>query len=245
MSHLYVGTSGWAYTSWKPEFYPPKLAQAKFLTHYATQLNAVEVNFTFRQLLKETTAQTWAEQTPAGFRFIVKAHQVLTHSKRLKDTEEFLTRFLETLEPIARAGKLGPVLFQLPPNFKCDLGVLNSFLATVPRAIACACEFRHDSWFVDATYEALARHNAALCVAEDENRVTPDVVTASFCYYRYRLPSYTPEQRVAMIQRLREHAAAGRDAYAFFKHEATPRGALYAIELLGELSADATRELGG
>jgi len=97
MAQLYAGTSGWAYPSWKPEFYPPKLPQRSFLQYYATQLNAVEVNFTFRQLVKETTAQKWIAETPAGFRFSVKAHQVITNIKRLKKTEDFIPRFLSTI----------------------------------------------------------------------------------------------------------------------------------------------------
>src|SRR6476659_5355924 len=120
MPQLLIGTSGWAYPSWKPDFYPAKLAQAKFLTYYASQLNTVEVNLTFRQLLKDTTAQKWIEQTPSNFRFTIKAHQVITHIKRLKNTEEFLLRFLTTLAPLSQAGKIGCVLFQLPPNLKAD-----------------------------------------------------------------------------------------------------------------------------
>src|SRR5215468_8266093 len=118
MAQLFVGTSGWAYPSWKPEFYPEKLAQTKFLTYYAGLLNTVEVNLTFRQLLKDTTAQKWIDQTPSGFRFGVKAHQVITHIKRLKNAEEFTKRFFTTIEPLAQTGKMGPVLFQLPPNMK-------------------------------------------------------------------------------------------------------------------------------
>ena len=235
MAQLFAGTSGWAYPSWKPDFYPAKLPQKNFLQHYATQLNAVEVNFTFRQLVKETTAQKWIAETPAGFRFSVKAHQVITHIKRLKSTAEFIARFLNTIEPLARAEKLGPVLFQLPPNLKADAGLLEEFLATLPRGMPSAFEFRHASWFSDETFNLLKAHNRALCVAETEERVTPDVVTADFCYYRYRKPTYTPEERQAMVNRLQEHRSAGRDVFAYFKHEETPEGALYAVEILKEM----------
>jgi uncharacterized protein YecE (DUF72 family) len=235
MSELYGGTSGWAYPSWKPDFYPAKLPQKNFLRHYASQLNTVEVNFTFRQLVKETTVQKWIDETPQGFRFGVKAHQVITHIKRLKKTEDFVPRFLGTLEPLARAEKLGPVLFQLPPNLKADGGVLAEFLATLPRALPCAFEFRHESWFGDETFDLLKKHNRALCIAETEERATPDVVTADFCYYRYRKPTYTPEERRAMVDRIREHLGQGRNVFAYFKHEETPEGALYAVEVLKEL----------
>jgi uncharacterized protein YecE (DUF72 family) len=235
MAQLYAGTSGWAYPSWKPDFYPAKLAQAKFLPYYATQLNAVEVNFTFRQLLKETTAQKWIAETPAAFQFSVKAHQVITHIKRLKRTEDFIPRFLSTVQPIAQAGKLGAVLFQLPPNMKADAALLEEFLASLPRGVPSAFEFRHASWFDDSIFELLRKHNRALCVAETEERVTPDVVTAEFCYYRYRKPTYTPEERKAMIGRIREHLSGGRNVFAYFKHEETPQGAIYAVEVLKEL----------
>jgi uncharacterized protein YecE (DUF72 family) len=236
MAQLYAGTSGWAYPSWKPDFYPAKLAQTKFLSYYATQLNAVEVNFTFRQLLKDTTAEKWVGETPAGFRLSVKAHQVITHIKRLHQTEDFVRRFLASLEPLARAAKLGPLLFQLPPNLKADTVLLEEFLAGFPRAVPSAFEFRHASWFEDATFDLLRKHNRALCVAETEQRVTPDVVTADFCYYRYRKPGYTSEERQAMIARVGAHLAAQRDVYAYFKHEETPQGALYARELLKEIA---------
>jgi uncharacterized protein YecE (DUF72 family) len=236
MSHFYAGTSGWAYPSWKPDFYPQKLAQKNFLGYYATQLNAVEVNFSFRQLVKETTIQKWLAETPEHFRLTMKAHQVLTHIKRLKDAEEFLKRFLGTLESLERAKRLGPILFQLPPNFKVNHELLAEFLRTLPRGVRAAFEFRHDSWFSDATWATLRERNVALCVAETEERNTPDVVTADYAYYRYRKPTYTPEERKAMVARIREHLSAGRDVFAYFKHEETPQGALYAVEILKEVS---------
>lgn len=232
MPQLFAGTSGWAYPGWKPDFYPAKVAQKKFLSHYATQLNTVEVNFTFRQLVKESTIQNWIHETPAHFRFGIKAHQVITHIKRLKGTEDFVPRFLATIEPLASAGKLGPVLFQLPPNLKADAELLKNFLALLPRTLPAAFEFRHDSWFTESTWELLKAHGAALCVAETEERTTPDVVTAGFAYYRFRKPNYTGDERRDMIARIQEHVAAGRDVFAYFKHEETPEGALYAVDLL-------------
>lgn len=236
MARLFAGTSGWAYPSWKPDFYPEKLAQKNFLKHYATQLNTVEVNFSFRQLIKETTIEKWISETPADFRLGIKAHQVITHIKRLKKTEDFLPRFLATLEPLARAGKMGPILFQLPPNLKADAKVLEEFLPTVPRGVPAAFEFRHESWFADEIFNLLKAHNRALCVAETEERTTPDVVTADFAYYRYRKPEYTPAERKAMVGRIREHLEKERDVYAYFKHEETPQGAIYAVEVLKEIS---------
>src|SRR5215831_14290801 len=231
MPQLFIGTSGWAYPSWKPGFYPQKLAQTKFLSYYAQQLNTVEVNLTFRQLLKDTTAQKWIAETPENFRFGIKAHQVITHIKRLKNTADFVPHFFSTIEPLARAGKLGPVLFQLPPNLKADPQLLGDFLATLPRAVPTAFEFRHESWFADDIFSVLKQHNRALCVAETEERVTPDVVTADFAYYRYRKPEYSSEERQAMLRRMHQHVDAGREIYAYFKHEETPQGAMYAVDV--------------
>jgi uncharacterized protein YecE (DUF72 family) len=234
MSQLFAGTSGWAYPTWKPDFYPAKLPQKKFLSHYATQLNTVEVNFTFRQLVKESTILNWIQETPASFRFGVKAHQVITHIKRLKATEDFVPRFLATIAPLASAGKLGPVLFQLPPNLKADAALLKDFLALLPRTLPTAFEFRHESWFAEPTWEILRSSGAALCVAETDERNTPDVVTGAFAYYRFRKPTYTPEERRAMVKSIETHLAAGRDVFAYFKHEETPEGALYAVNVLRE-----------
>jgi uncharacterized protein YecE (DUF72 family) len=236
MSQLFAGTSGWAYPSWKPDFYPAKMTQKKFLNYYATKLNTVEVNFTFRQLVKETTIQNWNQETPAGFRFGVKAHQVITHIKRLKGTEDFVPRFLATIEPLASAGKLGPVLFQLPPNLKADEALLKDFLAILPRTVPAAFEFRHASWFADSTWDLLKTYRAVLCVAETETMTTPDVATAAFVYYRFRKPEYASDERRSMTDRIRRHIAAGRDVFAYFKHEETPAGALLAIEILREVS---------
>lgn len=232
MAKLFTGTSGWAYPTWKPDFYPEKLAQKKFLNHYATQLNAVEVNFTFRQLVKETTLQNWLAETPEAFRFTIKAHQVITHIRRLKDTGEFVTRFLATIEPLAAVGKLGPVLFQLPPNLKVDRELLEAFLQTLPKRMQSAFEFRHASWFADSTYDALRQYGAALCVAETESLTTPEIVTADFIYYRFRKPNYPPDERKEMVDRIQGHLNGGRNVFAYFKHEETPEGAIYARELL-------------
>jgi uncharacterized protein YecE (DUF72 family) len=232
MAQLFAGTSGWAYPNWKPAFYPEKLAQKKFLSYYATQLNTVEVNFTFRQLVKETTIQNWLKETPENFRFAVKAHQVITHIKRLKGTADFVPRFLATIEPVAAAGKLAAVLFQLPPNLKLDPVLLQEFLETLPRKVPAAFEFRNESWFADVTWDLLRSKGVAVCVAETETRTTPDVVTADFSYYRFRKPSYTREERRATLERTEQHIAAGRNVYAYFKHEETPEGALYAADLL-------------
>jgi uncharacterized protein YecE (DUF72 family) len=128
------------------------------------------------------------------------------------------------------------VLFQLPPNLKADATLLQDFLALLPRTLPAAFEFRNESWFSDSTWELLRSRGAALCVAETEERTTPDVVTGPLAYYRFRKPSYTAEERSGMVTRIGEHLAAGRDAFAYFKHEETPEGALYARDLLRDVT---------
>jgi uncharacterized protein YecE (DUF72 family) len=127
-------------------------------------------------------------------------------------------------------------LFQLPPNLKADPALLKDFLAILPRSVPAAFEFRHESWFTDSTWDLLKSSNVALCVAETETLTTPDVATGAFVYYRFRKPSYTGEERRSMIDRIGQHVASGSDVFAYFKHEETPEGALYAVELLREVS---------
>jgi uncharacterized protein YecE (DUF72 family) len=229
---LVVGTSGWAYASWKPEFYPKEVPAKKFLAFYASKLTGVEVNYTFRHRLTEKTQQNWIASTPDDFVFAVKAHQMMTHIKRLKGVEQFLKEFLSSLQPLAETGRLGPVLFQLPPNLKCDLDLLRDFLAMLPRALRSSFEFRHDSWFAEPVYEVLRKSNAALCLAESEDRSTPEVVTADFRYYRFRFPAYTAEQRGERAAKVRQALKQENDVYTFFKHEETPEGVLYALDVL-------------
>ncbi len=230
---IYAGTSGWAYASWKPKFYPAKLGSAKFLGYYATRLNSVEVNYTFRSEVTEKLLAGWIAATPADFKFAVKAHQEITHIKRLRGAATQTSRFLKSLEPLRDAGKLGPVLFQLPPFLKCDIALLEEFLVTLPRQTRAAMEFRHASWFVDEVYERLGRANVALCEAESEKIETPEIATADFRYYRLRKERYSPAARKAISKRVTEAARNG-DVFVYFKHEDTPEGALYAESLLEE-----------
>lgn len=231
MAHLFAGTSGFAYTAWKPDFYPQKLASKDFLKHYATRLNAVEINYTFRQLPKAATLENWVSATPAGFVFACKAHQRITHFNRLRESE-FADLFFRAIDPLRVARRLGPVLFQLPPNFKADPPLLAAFLAKLPQDIRCAFEFRNSSWMTEETYRLLEKHGVALCLAESDTFEVPQVVTADFFYARLRKEEYTPEDRREVAVRVRKQLVQGRDVYAFFKHEETPAGALYAEELL-------------
>ena len=231
MAGLFCGTSGFAYPSWKPGFYPEKLASGKFLSYYSERLNAVEINYTFRRLPSPSTLEKWVASTPAGFLFPLKAHMRITHLQRLK-TSEFTEVFFKAIDPLRSAGRLGPVLFQLPPALKCDEALLADFLPTLPREIRCAFEFRHPSWLTPPIYSLLEKHGAALCLAESEKLVIPQVITASFVYSRLRKDDYSPEERAEICSRVEHLLSTGRDVFVFFKHEESPAGALYAEELL-------------
>ncbi|HWF39102.1 MAG TPA: DUF72 domain-containing protein [Candidatus Acidoferrales bacterium] len=235
MFKVYAGTSGWAYASWKPDFYPAKLASAKFLGHYASRLNSVELNYTFRRFPTAKLLNGWIETTPADFKFAVKAHQTITHIKRLRDTSSFTADFLAALDPLKESGKLGPVLFQLPPYLKCDLELLKEFLEKVPPQIRVAFEFRHASWFSEEVYALLRKADAALCQAESEKLETPAVQTASFAYLRLRKEEYSATERKGISGMVSKLAQRG-DAFVYFKHEETAEGALYAEALLAETS---------
>jgi uncharacterized protein YecE (DUF72 family) len=172
------------------------------------------------------------EATPPGFRFALKAHERITHQHRLKDAADPTARFLDALEPLRAAGRLGPVLFQLPPQCRCDLELLRAYLPLLPRGLRYAFEFRHASWLAEPVYALLRDRNISLCLAESETLEVPEVVTADFVYFRLRKPEYTPADLDAIRTRAGELVAAGKDVFLFFKHEEEPDGALYAERVL-------------
>jgi uncharacterized protein YecE (DUF72 family) len=229
---------------WKPTFYPAGLPAKRFLEHYASQLNSVEVNYTFRAFPSATTLAGWLAATPAGFHFSFKAPQRITHFSRLRDCHESVGRFVDALQPVRAAGKLGPLLFQLPPNFKADPALLADFLSApafaAPAPPPIAFEFRHQSWFAEAIYTVLRLHNAALCIAESDDLQTPEVQCArTYACYRLRCSGgYNPEQIDAFATRF-SALAAGRDVYVYFKHEDEPTGALNAVAFLKACAAAA------
>ncbi len=231
MAHLYAGTSGFAYDTWKPDFYPADTSSKKYLAYYATRLNSVEINYTYHRLPSVATMEGWVEQTPASFVFVLKAHQKLTHIYRLKKNE-FTQVFFKAIDPLRSARRLGAVLFQLPPNMKMDLELLTAFLDETPPEVRLAFEFRHASWLVDPVYEVLEKRGVALCWAESEKLVIPERITADFAYFRLRKESYSVEERAEIGSRVNGLLGSGKDTFVFFKHEESPAGALYAEELL-------------
>jgi uncharacterized protein YecE (DUF72 family) len=236
--NLFVGTSGWAYPTWKPGFYPADVPARAFLNFYATHLTSVEVNYTFRTLPTAAQLQGWLDATPPNFRFSFKAPQRITHFQRLRESHTSLTEFIAALSPANTAGKLGPLLFQLPPNFAADNTRLAAFLQdptfTTNPHLQLAFEFRHPSWFTEATYDILRNHNTALCIAESNDLATPDITTANFrCYRLRRNGGYTSTELTTFARHFTQLAREA-ELYIYFKHEDEPTGALNATTLLSK-----------
>jgi len=219
---LHVGTSGYNFDEWKGAFYPEKLPADQWLRYYAERLPAVEINYTFYRMPNAKTIGQWMEATPDGFTFVLKVSQRITHHARLKEVEQPLRYFTDTAAKLGP--KLGPLLFQLPPNFKKDADRLGEVLRLVPETIRTAWEFRHESWFADDVYHVLRARNAALCVADTEDGHTPLVGTADFGYFRLRDEGYTGEDLASWAGKVKEIGAAWREAFVFFKHEEAGQG---------------------
>ncbi len=233
-----LGCSGWAYPSWRPGFYSPKTPLKKLLEAYSARLNAVEVNYTFRALPTATITANWLKQTPPEFRFAFKAPQRITHLRRLRETD--LEAFARALQPVAEAGRLGPVLFQLPPNFKADPALLAAFLdEAAPLGLRTAWEFRDPSWFSDETYAALASHQAVLCAAESDTLRSPDLaLDPALRVFRLRRSQYSAGELADFAKHFSELARGGADVYAFFMHEEAPDGPLRAVEVLARVPVE-------
>lgn len=212
---IYLGTSGFSYKEWKGVLYPDDLPQSRYLHYYSRQFNSTEINNTFYRIPSEKMTAGWATQVPEGFRFALKLTQRITHRKKLVDCREEMEWFLHGSSPLAQ--HLGCILVQLPPWFKRQDEVLEDFLGQFGRAVPLALEFRHDSWFDDATFDLLARHNAALAVVESDEREAVREVTAPFLYMRLRKSDYAPSH-------IRDWAAwirgQDRDVYVYLKHAA-------------------------
>lgn len=229
--NLHVGTSGYNFPEWKGSFYPAKLSAKAMLPYYAERLATVEINYTFYRMPNAKTVAGWDAQTPAGFTFVLKAPQRITHIARLKNVDDPLRFFTDVA--LTLGAKLGAVLVQLPPNFKQDLARLGDFLALARPELRLAFEFRNPSWFVDPVYDLLKSYNAALCVADTEAGHTPLVATADFGYARLRDEGYTKKDLRQWADTLRGISTGWKDAFVFFKHEEGGEGPRLAGEFAG------------
>jgi uncharacterized protein YecE (DUF72 family) len=230
-----IGTSGWHYKHWKGPFYPRDLPASRMLDFYLRHFDTVEVNNSFYRLPKPGAFASWRDATPAGFLFAVKASRFLTHNKKLKDPENALDNLLPRAAELGP--KLGPILFQLPPKWRCNAERLEAMLAILPRELRYAFEFREPSWLCEDVYRILRRYNAAFCIYELAGFHTPFQLTADWTYIRLHGPggkyqgSYSREQLGAWAKRIRGWSRDLSHVYVYFDNDQAGYAAHNALEL--------------
>lgn len=229
----WVGTSGFQYAEWKGKFYPEDLPAAKMLPFYAEYFSTTEINYTFHRIPAAKTIENWNKLTPSTFRFGLKAPQKITHWSKLRDCGDTMRYFHDITSGLGE--KLGPVLFQLPPNFKKDTFVLADFVNSLPPGMHAAFEFRHESWFRDEVWDIFKKRKVALCIADTESLATPKVATSDWGYVRLRREDYAKIDVERWADFVREQKERWSDAYIYFKHEEAgigPKLAKQMMELL-------------
>ena len=232
---VHIGTSGWNYKHWKGPFYPSDLPAKQWFSYYAGKFHTVEINNSFYQLPAKQTFQQWSEAAPEGFIFSLKASRYITHMKKLKDPDEPVSTLMDHAAELA--GTLGPILFQLPPKWKCNPDRLAAFCASLPGGVRYAMEFRDDTWWDETVYEILKRHNVSFCLFDLAGQQTPEVVTADFVYVRLHGPdeayqgAYDDAVLSGWAQRFADWAAQGIDVYCYFDNDENGYAALNALRL--------------
>ena len=223
-SKYYIGTSGWHYDHWRDRFYPEKLPKAEWLEFYAGHFTTVELNNSFYRLPSEAAFTNWYNSSPADFTFAVKVSRFITHIKRLKNSEEAVDNFITRAKILKE--KLGPLLYQLPPNMHRNDEVLASFLSNLPRGMKHVLEFRHESWIEEKVFEILRRYTVGLCVFDMPSFRCPLVATADFAYIRFHGSSslysscYPDEELADWAKRLADLAANLKAVYIYFNNDA-------------------------
>jgi uncharacterized protein YecE (DUF72 family) len=233
--HIHVGTSGYNYPEWRGTFYPEAWPAKKMFGYYAERFRTVEINYTFYRVPTPKTTGGWLAQAPDGFSYALKAPRRITHDKRLKDCADTVQFFVESARVLGP--HLAPLLFQLPPNLKCDVGRLSAFLEGLPPDLRTAFEFRHESWLTDEVYGVLERHGVALCIADFGDHATPVRATARHGYFRLRDEGYQHADLERWADELAAHATQWDDAFVYFKHEDEGKGPEFARAFSGILSA--------
>jgi len=224
--NIHIGTSGFGYKEWKGKFYPEKITPKEMLRFYSERLNTVEINNTFYHMPTEGVLTSWAEQVPDDFVFALKAPQLITHLKRLRNVEDETDYLFRTLSFLGK--KLGPVLFQFPKSFNADHAALKDFLFLIPGNISCAFEFRSTSWLNDEILRLLHEREHSLCIADtDENPKDQIISTAKWGYLRLRRSDYTVRDLSKWGQRIRSQK--WKRAFVFFEHEDKAKGPELAI----------------
>ena len=234
MARIWFGTSGFSYKEWRPSFYPEGLSDKQFLQYYSSRLNSVEIDYTFYRMPSAKTIEAWKSATPENFKFTLKASQQITHRQRLTIPSEALDYLMSVVPGLE--SRLGMVLFQLPPFFKCDRQRLETFVSVLPRGVPAAFEFRHDSWFTDDVYRVLREYGIALCIHDADDHTTPMELTAPLTYVRLRRTAYDAEQRMQWQTRISDWANQGIDVFAYIKHEDNPNAPLIALEFAKEFA---------
>jgi uncharacterized protein YecE (DUF72 family) len=231
---IHVGTSGYNYTEWRGTFYPGDLKTKDMFAFYSSKFHTVEINYTFYRMPTTKTTAAWLAQAPAGFRYALKAPQRITHIQRLMNSHDTVSFFCDAARVLGE--HLGPLLFQLPPTFRCDLSRLEGFLKLLPVDLKTAFEFRHDSWLVEDVYALLSAHNIALCIADFGDKTTPLRPTAKHGYLRLRDEGYEPADLVQWAARVKEQASAWEETFVFFKHEEEGKGPEFARAFMDALT---------
>lgn len=228
MNRILIGTSGFSYKEWKGIFYPEKLPAKQYLSYYAQHFSTTEINNTFYRIPNAATTAAWAAEVPPEFSFTLKLSQKITHIRRLKNVEQEMEWFLEGAAGMKE--KLGPVLVQLPPNLKKDIGLLEAFASRYFQEARLAFEFRHDSWYSDETYELLRKYNCAFGVVEAEERDAVREVTGTFVYMRLRKGEYSTQETEDWANWIRQQKV---DVYCYLKHD--ERAPVLAKQLMAAL----------
>jgi uncharacterized protein YecE (DUF72 family) len=225
VTEIRIGCSGWNYPHWRERVYPKGFPQLRWLEHYATLFDTVEINATFYRLPKMSAVEGWVERTPREFLFAIKSSRYLTHIRRLQDLEGGIARFYARIEPLVRSPKLGPVLWQLPPNFKRDDDRLAAALAALPDGRHCF-EFREPSWYVEEVYALLGEHGAALVIPDSPRYPFRALeLTADWTFVRFHRGSrgrggnYSERELEEWAERLAGWRDEGADVYAYFNND--------------------------
>ncbi len=218
-----IGTSGWHYAHWRGPYYPPSVPPRAMLDYYARDLDTVEINNSFYRLPPSGTFEGWKKSTPPGFCFAVKASRYLTHQKKLLDPSPALKRLLGAA--VHLGSKLGPILFQLPPHWRCNIERLSDFLRTLPPSHRYSLECRNATWHTGEVYRLLEQHNVAFCLFELGGCMTPIEVTADFVYVRLHGPGnkyqgdYPTATLKAWCRRIRQWTRCDKDVYVYFDND--------------------------
>lgn len=218
---IHVGTSGFGYKEWKGIFYPEKISPHEMLHFYGERMNAVEINYTYYHMPTVAGLTDWGEQVPDGFTFSLKAPQIITHMKLLRNVGEETRYFFRTLSLLGK--KAGPALFQLPGSFRAKPEVLEAFLALIPDTMPCAFEFRSKSWFKKEILDLLRAKGCSLCTADSDEKPAEEIIsTAPWGYLRLRRSDYTEADLSQWLDRIL--AQNWEEAFVFFKHEDEAKG---------------------